>query len=52
VLAATDAAVAGGADLVFIVAADDDWPKDLYAKLGYEAVGRFWQFTLPPPSAG
>jgi ribosomal protein S18 acetylase RimI-like enzyme len=48
VLAATDAAVAAGADLVFIVASDDDWPKELYAKLGFDAVGWFWQFTLPP----
>ena len=48
VLAATDAALAAGADLVFIIADDDDWPKELYAKLGFDAVGRFWQFTLPP----
>lgn len=49
VLAAADAALAAGADLVFIVAGDDDWPKELYAKLGFDAVGWFWQFTLPPP---
>jgi predicted GNAT family acetyltransferase len=51
VLAATDAALAAGADLVLIVADDDDWPKELYSKLGFDPAGRFWQFTLPPPSA-
>ena len=29
-----------GADLVFIVADDDDWPKQLYAKLGFTPLGR------------
>ncbi len=48
VLAATDAALDAGADLVFIIADEDDWPKLLYAKLGYERVGGSWQFTLPP----
>jgi ribosomal protein S18 acetylase RimI-like enzyme len=43
--AAIDAAA--GHDLVFIVADDDDWPKDLYVKLGFEAVGRPWAFTRP-----
>jgi ribosomal protein S18 acetylase RimI-like enzyme len=51
VLGATEAALASGADLILIVADDDDWPKQLYAKLGFDPVGRFWQFTLPPASA-
>ncbi len=51
VLEATEAALASGADLILIVADDDDWPKQLYAKLGFDPVGRFWQFTLPPASA-
>jgi GNAT superfamily N-acetyltransferase len=34
-----------GHELVFIVADDDDWPKDLYARLGFEPVGRKWAFT-------
>jgi ribosomal protein S18 acetylase RimI-like enzyme len=38
----------GGADLVFLIADDADWPKVLYAKLGFDPVGRFWQFTKPP----
>jgi predicted GNAT family acetyltransferase len=29
-------------DLSFIVADDNDWPKQLYAKLGFEPVGRTW----------
>jgi GNAT superfamily N-acetyltransferase len=37
-----------GADLVFLFADDADWPKELYAKLGFDPVGRFWQFTKPP----
>ena len=37
--AATEAARTGGHDLVFLFAAGDDWPRELYAKLGYEAVG-------------
>jgi hypothetical protein len=39
-----------GAGLVFLIADDADWPKELYAKLGFDPVGRFWQFTKP--SAG
>ena len=29
-----------GAELTFIVADDDDWPKDLYARIGFRPVGR------------
>jgi GNAT superfamily N-acetyltransferase len=29
---------------VFLVAADDDWPKELYAKLGFDPVGRIRVF--------
>jgi ribosomal protein S18 acetylase RimI-like enzyme len=45
--AALDAAVAAGHDLVFIVADDEDWPKELYGKLGFDVVGRPWAFTRP-----
>ena len=34
--AAIDAALDDGHELVFIVADDDDWPKDLYARLGFD----------------
>jgi len=38
-----------GAEIVFLIADDADWPKELYAKLGFDPVSRFWQFTKPPP---
>ena len=37
-----------GAETVFLIADDADWPKDLYRKLGFDPIGRFWQFTKPP----
>lgn len=43
---AIEAALAGGAELVFLVADDVDWPKDLYARLGFEPIGRTWAFQL------
>jgi ribosomal protein S18 acetylase RimI-like enzyme len=47
--AAVDAALAAGHELVFIVADDEDWPKELYAKLGFDPVGHAWSFTRPGP---
>jgi hypothetical protein len=47
--AALDAAIAAGHELVFIVADDEDWPRELYAKLGFDPVGRPWAFTRPGP---
>jgi N-acetylglutamate synthase-like GNAT family acetyltransferase len=47
--AAIAAATEGGADLAFVIADADDWPRQLYAKLGFDEVGRFRQFTKPPP---
>jgi len=50
---AIDAARADGADLVFLMADDADWPKRLYGKLGFDEVSHFRQFTRPPaPAAG
>jgi ribosomal protein S18 acetylase RimI-like enzyme len=34
----------GGHELVFIVADEDDWPKRLYEKVGFEAVGLVREF--------
>jgi ribosomal protein S18 acetylase RimI-like enzyme len=34
-----------GHDLVWILAEEDDWPKALYAKLGFSPAGRFCAFT-------
>ena len=49
VTAAIDAALAMGHEFVFIVADDDDWPKALYGRLGFDPVGRAWAFTRPGP---
>ncbi|MEA2393116.1 MAG: hypothetical protein QOJ82_1007 [Solirubrobacteraceae bacterium] len=48
-VAAIEAALDAGHELVFIVADDEAWPKELYARLGFEAVGRPWCFTRPGP---
>jgi len=29
---------------VFITADDNDWPKLLYARIGFRAVGHVWHF--------
>lgn len=51
----TSAALQAGLDLepelMFIVADDDDWPKELYERLGFQAAGRKRMFhRLPTPS--
>jgi ribosomal protein S18 acetylase RimI-like enzyme len=43
--AATRAALDEDPELLFIVAHEDDWPKDLYGRLGYRTVGHIGQFT-------
>jgi N-acetylglutamate synthase-like GNAT family acetyltransferase len=48
VLAAARAARERGCDLVFLVADDADWPKDLYGRLGFEPVSRSWKYTRTP----
>jgi predicted GNAT family acetyltransferase len=48
VLAASKAARDRGADLVFLDADDEDWPKVLYGKLGFDDLGRFWSFVKSP----
>jgi GNAT superfamily N-acetyltransferase len=40
----------GAHDLVFLIADRDDWPKELYAKLGFDEVGHIWEFVLPRAS--
>jgi GNAT superfamily N-acetyltransferase len=47
VLRAADAAARAGADLTFLVADDEDWPKELYRKLGFDELGRVFEFLLP-----
>ncbi len=52
VAAARDAAVAAPHQLVFIGADEDDWPKDLYARLGFRPIGRTWTCLREAVSAG
>lgn len=49
VLTAAGAARAAGCDLVFLVADQDDWPKELYGKLGFDPVGIVYDFLRLPP---
>jgi ribosomal protein S18 acetylase RimI-like enzyme len=37
---------AAGNDLSFLLAHHHDWPRQLYVKLGFEAVGSVYEFTL------
>ena len=48
VLAASNAARDAGADLVFLNADDEDWPKELYGKLGFDELRRFWSLVRSP----
>jgi GNAT superfamily N-acetyltransferase len=47
VTAALQAALERDPKLLFIIAAEDDWPKDLYGKLGFEPIGRVAVFDRP-----
>jgi ribosomal protein S18 acetylase RimI-like enzyme len=38
-----------GHDFTFLVAEAEDWPKELYRKLGFDAEGSMWNFLRPPP---
>lgn len=49
VLTAAAAARAEGCDFVFLVADEDDWPKDFYMKLGFDPLGTLWDFLKLPP---
>jgi ribosomal protein S18 acetylase RimI-like enzyme len=48
VLNALEAALSTGAEFVFLIADADDWPKEMYAKLGFEEVGTTYEFMIPP----
>jgi GNAT superfamily N-acetyltransferase len=48
VLRSIEAALEAGARHVFIVADEDDWPKELYERLGFDRIGRTWQFIREP----
>jgi ribosomal protein S18 acetylase RimI-like enzyme len=46
VLHAAEEARDAGSDFVFLVADDEDWPKELYRKLGFDELGRIYEFLL------
>jgi GNAT superfamily N-acetyltransferase len=39
-----------GDDPIIIMADADDWPKDLYGRLGFETVDVYRSFTRKPPA--
>jgi ribosomal protein S18 acetylase RimI-like enzyme len=47
VLAAIDIARNDGAEFVFLVADLEDWPKELYRRLGFDELGYFVKFIAP-----
>jgi ribosomal protein S18 acetylase RimI-like enzyme len=47
ILEAIDQARASGADFVFLVADAEDWPKELYRKLGFDELGHYTKFFAP-----
>jgi ribosomal protein S18 acetylase RimI-like enzyme len=47
VLAAIDVARNDGAEFVFLVADLEDWPKELYRRLGFDELGYFVKFIAP-----
>jgi ribosomal protein S18 acetylase RimI-like enzyme len=44
VLRALEAARSSGHDLVFLLADEEDWPKELYRRLGFEPIARLHAF--------
>src|SRR5262245_31191941 len=49
VLRSLAASRAAGNDLTFLLANRDDWPRELYVKLGFDEVGFIYDFVIPPP---
>jgi ribosomal protein S18 acetylase RimI-like enzyme len=50
-LAAARASVDAGHDLTFLGAVVDDWPRFMYDRLGFDAVGVDWAYRLRPGRA-
>lgn len=46
--AAVATALAEGHDFVFLIADEEDWPKEMYARMGFEPLGVCWDFTKTP----
>jgi hypothetical protein len=40
-------AAAAGCDLVVLEAVADDWPRNWYARRGFEVVGSVWEVLRP-----
>jgi len=49
VLAAIAAARERGAEFVFLVADYEDWPKELYSRLGFDELGYYVKLVKPDP---
>jgi ribosomal protein S18 acetylase RimI-like enzyme len=47
VLRALEASREAGNDLTFLMALRDDWPKELYRKLGFDEIARIYEFVRP-----
>jgi GNAT superfamily N-acetyltransferase len=47
---ALEESLRAGSEVTFITASADDWPQELYAKLGFETAGRMWDFLLTEPT--
>jgi ribosomal protein S18 acetylase RimI-like enzyme len=47
VLGAIAAARERGAEFVFLVADHEDWPKELYGRLGFDELGYYVKFVSP-----
>jgi ribosomal protein S18 acetylase RimI-like enzyme len=47
VLAAVEEARRAGADLIFLFADAEDWPKKLYQRLGFDELGHYVKFLAP-----
>jgi GNAT superfamily N-acetyltransferase len=51
VLAAVDAAGAEGHDPVFLLTDAEDWPQQLYRRLGFDEIGAVYEFLKLPASS-
>ncbi len=49
VLRALQESRAMGNDVTFLLANRDDWPKELYRKLGFDEIGFVYDFVIPTP---
>lgn len=52
IMTAIEKAEASGADLVFLLADEEDWPKALYEKMGFEPVGYIYEFLKTDTDPG